>query len=451
MHFKDLVQKQRDYFSSGATQPVEFRKQQLEKLKRLVVDNKDRYIEAIYKDLKRPKVFSGGEIDHITTEIDYFLANLDEWVKPEQKEDEPFGKPFIYKIPLGVILIISPFNFPISLALRPLATALAAGNTAILKPSELSENSANVLNSTLSSIFPEELVAVVEGDAQVSTALLQERYDHIFYTGSPAIGKIVMNAAARHLTPVTLELGGKCPAVVLDDTEIEKVAEKVAFGKYFNCGQICLTVDYILCEETVKDKLLENIKAQVHKLFGDTPKESPTYSRMINTNHFNRVQKLIKSTKGKLIYKPNDEDVHDDCYVAPRIYEVEKNDPLMDDEIFGPLLCVLPVKNLDEAIKFINQGEKPLGAYIFTEDQEKLERFLNEVHCGNAVGNGLMLTYGSNQIPFGGVGNSGMGSYHGKYGFDNFTHKKAVVKSSFFKAKKLLLSGGIILLKSDPS
>jgi len=430
MHYKELVQKQRDFFSTGKTNCVEFRKQQLQKLKQMVLDNKDAFVDSIYNDIRRPKAFAVGEINQITEEIDFFLANIDEWVKPEKRGQEAFGDTFIYKIPLGVILVISPFNFPVGLALRPLAAALCAGNTVVLKPSELSENAATLLNTTLTKTFPKQLVAVVEGDARVSTALLEERFDHIFYTGSPSIGKIVMAAAAQHLTPVTLELGGKCPTLVLDDTQLEKAAEKIVTGKWFNSGQVCLAVDYVLCKDSVKEKFLGALKEQVTKTFGEKPKESPYYARMINTNHFNRVQKLIRSTQGKLVYKAGDENDHDDRYVGPHIYDVKPDDPLMDDEIFGPVLAVLSVKDLEEAIKFINNGEKPLGAYIFTDDQAKIDRFFQEVHSGNTVANGVMLNYGSIKIPFGGVGQSGCGRYHGKFGFDTFTHEKSAVRSS---------------------
>jgi len=431
MHFKELVQKQRDFFFTGVTNNVEWRKEQLRTLKQLVIEQKDQYVEAIFKDLRRPKPFVVIEIQQIIDEIDFFLASVDEWVKPEEKGDEPFGKVSIYKIPLGVILIISPFNFPIGLALRPLAAALAAGNTVVLKPSELSENAATILNETLTKTFPKEIVAVVEGDAKVSSALLEERYDHIFYTGSPAIGKIVMGAAAQHLTPVTLELGGKCPTLVLDDTpDLQKTAEKIVNGKWFNSGQVCLSVDYVLCEDGIKDKFLEAVRTQVAKTFGEKPKESPYYSRMINTNHFHRIDNLLKSTKGKLIYKAGDENDHNDCYVGPYVFEVEPTDPLMDDEVFGPILSVLPIKGLDEAIKFINQGEKPLAAYIFSGDSKNVERFFSEVHSGNTVSNDVALNYGSIKIPFGGIGQSGIGRYHGKFGFDTFTHEKSAVKSS---------------------
>ncbi|KAI6239527.1 Aldehyde dehydrogenase [Aphelenchoides fujianensis] len=265
--------------------------------------------------------FKAAEVNGIVEEIDYFLKNLDEWVKPEKasarKADEPFGTASVYKLPLGVVLVISPFNFPIGLALRPLSAAIAAGNTVVLKPSENSENASTVLADTLAE-FPPELIVVVEGDARVSTALLEERYDHVFYTGSPAIGRVIMTAAAQHLTPVTLELGGKCPCVILDDSpDIKKVAEAVAKSKWLNAGQVCLSVDYILVTPAVKDAFIAALKAAIPAVYGEHPSKSPLYSRMINTNHFNRVINMIKHTDGKLLYKSIDANSHDEKFIGP--------------------------------------------------------------------------------------------------------------------------------------
>ncbi|KAI6197818.1 hypothetical protein M3Y94_01269600 [Aphelenchoides besseyi] len=430
MHFKALVQKQRDFFDTGATNSVEFRKQQLNKLREVVVTNRQKYVDAIHNDLRRPKQFCEVEVDGITGEIDYFLKNLDEWVKPEKKSDEPLGSTFIYKLPLGVVLNISPFNFPIGLAIRPITAALAAGNTVVLKPSENSENSSTVLAETLNQAFPPELLVVVEGDAHVSQSLLEERYDSIFYTGSPEIGRSIMSAAAQHLTPVTLELGGKCPCVILDTPDVEKLAQSLVNAKWMNCGQVCLTIDYVLITPQLKDKFIESFVTAIKKTFGEKPKESPLYSRLISTRHYNRVMNMIKKTNGKLIYKSDDETDHDDKYIGPHVYEVEPDDQLMQDEVFGPILSILTVDDLDSAIKFINKREKPLGAYVYTSDDAKAERFFQEVHCGNSCHNSMMTNYFSLNIPFGGVGQSGMGRYHGIYGFKTFTHEKATVRSN---------------------
>ncbi|KAI6211087.1 Aldehyde dehydrogenase [Aphelenchoides besseyi] len=364
-----LVQKQRDFFDTGATSSVEFRKKQLEKLREVVVTNRQKYVDAIYKDLRRPKQYC-------------------------EKSEEPFGTTFIYKLPLGVILNISPFNFPINLAIRPMTAALAAGNTVVLKPSENSENSSAALAETLNQAFPPVR------DAHVSQSLLEERYDHIFYTGSPEIGRVIMSAAAQHLTPVTLELGGKCPCVILDTPDVEKVAQSLVNAKWMNCGQVCLAVDYVLLTPQLKEKFIEA-----------------------------RVMNMIKKTNGKLIYKSEDQTDHDDKYIGPHVYEVQPDDQLMQDEVFGeqfvrrklivfvgPVLSILTIDDLDSAIKFINRREKPLGAYVYTSDDAKAERFFQEVHCAL-------------NIPFGGVGQSGMGRYHGIYGFKTFTHEKATVRS----------------------
>ncbi|KAI6234888.1 Aldehyde dehydrogenase [Aphelenchoides fujianensis] len=415
MGYSELIKKQRAFFNSGATRSFDFRRTQLTKLRDVLLTNDQLIFDAIFKDLRRPaNQTKMMEFDRIIMEIDYALEHLEEWMKPEEKQPEPFGTPFIYHDPLGVVLVISPFNFPAVLALRPIINAIAAGNTVVLKPSEVAANTAKALGEVLKH-FDEEFIAVVQGDAPATIALLEERFDHIFYTGSPGIARSIMTQAAKYLTPVTLELGGKCPAVVLKDAPLEQAIQSITHGK---------ATDYVLVEAAIKPQFLEQLKKAIGSKFRAQTEGEPRLHA--------RLQDLLTNTKGKLVYKPEDENDLSDLYIGPHVFEVEPTDVLMGGEIFGPILPVLTVENLQEAIDFINRGEKPLNAYIFTVDDKKIEKFLTETYSANAVSNGAVLNYycKSMQLPFGGVGESGMGAYHGKFGFDTFTHQKAVVKAA---------------------
>ncbi|KAI6181789.1 Aldehyde dehydrogenase [Aphelenchoides besseyi] len=427
-----LIKKQRDFFNKGVTREFEWRRDQLKKLREVLLTNDHLIYDAIYRDLRRPADQTKYmEFDRIIMEIDYALEHLKNWMRPERKHDEPYGVPFIYKDPLGCTLIISPFNFPAVLALRPLVNSISAGNTVILKPSEVASNTANALSRIFKS-FDEEFIAVVEGDAQATISLLNNRFDHIFYTGSPLIAKSIMAQAAVHLTPTTMELGGKCPAVVLEDCDLDRAVQSIVHGKFANVGQLCMATDYCLVEKKIFPQFVEKLKKLVVEKYGSKPKESSAYTRIINGRHFSRLQDLIDRTKGRLVYKPEDENDPTDLYIGPHLFEVDSTDVLMKDELFGPILPLITVDNLDFAINFINVREKPLNAYVFTKDEQKIERFLTSTYSANAVANGVVLNYYSMQLPFSGVGYSGNGQkYHGKFGFETFSHQKAVVKAKY--------------------
>jgi aldehyde dehydrogenase (NAD+) len=428
--FKELVDSQRKYFRTGQTKDLEFRKSQLKKLYEAVEKNKKQLAEAIYKDLRRPaEVNEQAEVVRCLKEIQYTLGHIDEWAKPIEKADEPAGKPVVVKDPLGVVLLLAPWNYPVTLVLMPLISIIAAGNTAVIKPSEVSEHTAEALDKVLSAAFDKEYIAVVQGGPQEANALLKERYDYIFYTGNSLVARAVMSAAANHITPVTLELGGKSPVFIESDVDIRTAAQRIAQGKWFNNGQTCIAPDYILTKSSLKTKLVEELEKAIKETYGDNPKANPHYSRVINQRHFDRLKHLLDTTKAKVVVKTGELD-REDCFIPPIVLDASKDDVVMQDEIFGPLLPVVSVEDIDEAIEYINNGEKPLAAYLFTKDEEKIQKFVRETSSGGVTINDVIKHVGAQQLPFGGVGNSGMGRYHGKYGFDTFTHEKALLRTS---------------------
>ncbi|CAD5233853.1 unnamed protein product [Bursaphelenchus xylophilus] len=434
-HFNAIVERQRDFFYSDATLPVEFRKQQLLKLRESIVKFADRIVDAIHDDLKRAKsIAKATEFDLILGDLDYFVENIEKWAATEERQETPFGKAFVYKQPRGVALIIGPFNFPIQLTIRPLIAAIGAGCTAVVKPSEVAENSAQVIEDLLTSTFDPEYVAVVQGDGSDTASLLEQHFDHIFFTGGTQIGKIVMAAAAQHLATVTLEMGGKCPCVIDETADIDEVISKFIMGRYLNNGQVCICPNHVIIHEKVKEEFVTKLVAAVTGLFGKHPKQHPLYARMISKKHWNRVHRLITASKGKVIYKSDDDDDHDDKFIAPYIVEVEADDALLEEELFAPIIPIITVKSKEEAFRFVRESrEKPLASYLFSKDKEFVEKFCREIYSGATVVNDVMSQYFNNDIPFGGVGNSGIGRTQGKYGFDAFTHEKSVVQCNSAK------------------
>uniref|UniRef100_A0A0N5ACH8 Aldehyde dehydrogenase n=1 Tax=Syphacia muris TaxID=451379 RepID=A0A0N5ACH8_9BILA len=340
----------------------------------------------------------------------------------------------IVKDPYGVVLIIAPWNYPVNLVLLPLIPALAAGNTVIIKPSELAPHTAAVITDIVQTYFDPQNVAVVCGGATETTNLLKERFDYIFYTGGPSVAKIIMTAAAKNLTPVTFELGGKCPVVIEDDADIEKSVKRIAWGKWLNCGQTCLAPDYILVKEALKPLLLDTFCRVIEEFYGKNAQESPDYSRIINERHFDRLKELVEATNGRIVYKGGEFD-RSDLFVPPIVADVDESDILMKDELFGPILPVVTVNDLDDAIRFINSREKPLAAYLFTKSNSNVERFYTETSSGGVCINDVILHLAVDTLPFGGVGNSGLGQYRGKFGFDTFSHQKAMLQRGFFSEK----------------
>ncbi|MEG5043360.1 aldehyde dehydrogenase [Microcoleus sp. B4-C1] len=426
----DIIQQQRQFFATGKTKDVDFRLEQLKKLKSAIELNQSRIVDAVKADLGRPEFEAYLEIASIA-EVNYALKNLKSWVKPRKVPasiDQFPASARIYPEPLGVVLIIGPWNYPFQLMISPLVGAIAAGNCAILKPSEIASHTSEVVADMISKTFDPAYVAAVEGGVEISQQLLAEKFDHIFFTGGTKIGRIVMEAAAKHLTPVTLELGGKSPCIVDSDIQVEYTAKRIAWGKFLNAGQTCIAPDYLLVDKKVKPALMAAIKTAIHDFYGDDPQQSPDYSRVINQRQVERLSAFIKD--GKIVVggqvKPEDR------YIAPTVLDhVSWDAPVMQDEIFGPILPVLEYDDFGEAIAQINARPKPLALYLFSKDKEKQQRILRETSSGGVCLNDTIMQVGVTSLPFGGVGDSGIGSYHGKASFDTFSHQKSVLQKSF--------------------
>jgi acyl-CoA reductase-like NAD-dependent aldehyde dehydrogenase len=427
---KDIIRQQREFFATGKTKDVEWRIEQLKRLKQAIVDDQEAIVNAVKADLGRPDFEAYIEIAAIS-EINYALKNLKSWVKPKKVAtsiDQFPASAKIYPEPLGVVLIISPWNYPFQLMISPLTGAIAAGNCAVLKPSEVAANTSRVIADIIQKTFDPAYIAVVEGGVEISQQLLEEKFDHIFFTGGTAIGKIVMQAAAKHLTPVTLELGGKSPCIVDSDVDLKYAAKRITWGKYLNAGQTCIAPDYLLVDRRIKSELLTEIQKCAVEFYGDDPAQSPDYARLISRRHFERLEPLLKD--GEIVMggqtKPEEK------YIAPTVMDqVSWESPVMQEEIFGPILPVLEYTDLKEAIAQINARPKPLALYIFSKDKQKQEQVLQETSSGGVCINDTVMQVGVSTLPFGGVGDSGIGSYHGKASFDTFSHYKSVLKKGF--------------------
>ncbi|XP_044105287.1 aldehyde dehydrogenase family 3 member A2 isoform X1 [Neovison vison] len=425
------IQRVRDAFASGRSRPLRFRLQQLEALRRMVQEREKDILQAIGADLCKSEFNAySQEVITILGELDLVLENLPEWVTatPAKKNlltmlDEAYVQPE----PLGVVLIIGAWNYPFVLTIQPLIGAIAAGNAVIIKPSELSEKTAQLLAKLLPQYLDQELYAVINGGIPETTELLKQRFDHILYTGNTAVGKIVMEAAAKHLTPVTLELGGKSPCYVDTDCDLDVACRRITWGKYMNCGQTCIAPDYVLCEPSLQHQIVQKIKETVKEFYGENIKESPDYERIINLRHFKRILNLLEGQK-IAFGGETDEATR---YVAPTILtDVDPEARVMQEEIFGPILPIVPVKDADEAIKFINSREKPLAFYIFSHNDKLVRRMIEGTSSGGVTANDVIMHFTLSSLPFGGVGSSGMGAYHGKYSFDTFSHQRPCLLKS---------------------
>jgi len=428
-----IVQAQKDFFATGKTKDVGFRKEQLKQLKQAISDFQEKITEALFQDLGKPKFEAiMTEVAYCGEEIDYFLKHLDRWAK-NQPVKTPLNffpaKSFIVPESLGQVLIISPWNYPFQLAIIPLLGAIAAGNCAIIKPSEITPNTSKVLSDLIAQTFDPSYITVVEGDKTVAQELLQQKFDHIFYTGGSAVGKIVMKTAAEHLTPVTLELGGKSPCLVEPDIHVEHSAKRIIWGKFINAGQTCIAPDYLLVHRSIKEELVQAMKAGLREFYGVNPTESSDYARIVSEKHFNRLREFLNN--GKII--AGGETNAETRYIAPTLLEaVSWEDPVMQEEIFGPILPILEYEDLDSAIAQINAYPKPLALYLFSQDKNKQQKVLQETSAGGVTINDTIIHIASTELPFGGVGESGMGAYHGKASFDTFTHYKSVTNRKFW-------------------
>ncbi|MFF5256126.1 aldehyde dehydrogenase family protein [Streptomyces leeuwenhoekii] len=424
-----VVARLRAAFRTGRTQPVEWRTAQLRRLREMLTDNGPELAAALHADLgKSAAEAHRTEIGFTVREIDHTLGHLTEWLRPEPAPvPEHLGadaRAWTQYDPLGVVLVIAPWNYPAQLLLAPLVGALAAGNAVVAKPSELAPATSAALARLLPAYLDTDAVAVVEGGIPETTALLAERFDHIFYTGNGTVGRIVMRAAAEHLTPVTLELGGKSPAFVDRGTDLDVVADRLVRGKFLNAGQTCVAPDYVLTDPETAAALEPALARAVEAVYGPDPAASPAYSRIVNERHFDRLVGLLDS--GRVVVGGGSDRTAK--YIAPTVLaDVDPEAPVMREEIFGPLLPIVTVAGPDEAIAFVNDRDKPLALYVFSESGETRARFAAETSSGG-LGYGLPLAHLTvSDLPFGGVGESGMGSYHGRYSIETFSHRKALL------------------------
>lgn len=428
----DIVKKQQTYFSSGKTKDEEFRVAQLQKLYDAVLKYEKEIEKALHSDLRKPEMEAWAtEVGVTLSEIKATIGLVKKWMKPERVNTPLFflpGSSWIYPEPYGVCLIISPWNYPFKNLMGPLIGCMAAGNTAVLKPSELSPATSALIAKIISETFDSSYITVVQGAADETQHLLEERWDYIMFTGGTEIGRIIYQKAAKHLTPVTLELGGKSPCIVDKETNLDVTVRRIAWGKFLNAGQICIAPDYILVHKSVKEAYLQKMKAVIKEFFGENPQKSPDFGRIISNKHFNRIKKLIE---GDVIVGGQTDEI--EKYIAPTVINnVKLSDKVMQEEIFGPIMPIIEWDKPEDVIKIINTGSKPLALYIFSTNSGFRERIINHTSSGAVVCNDLIVHAGHPYLPFGGVGNSGMGAYNGKIGFDTFSHKKPVMKRSFF-------------------
>lgn len=429
--FKSLVTKQREFFNTGVTKSETFRKEQLNKLKAAIIKYEKELLAALKTDLNKSEMEAyATEIGISIADIDYNLKRLSKWMKPERVSTPLFflpGSSWIYKEPYGVSLIIGPWNYPFKNMFGPVIAAMSAGNTMLLKPSELSPATSAVINKMVSETFDPRYMKVVEGGAAETTELLKERFDYILFTGGTEIGRIIYQAAAKHLTPVTLELGGKSPCIVDSDVDLDVTVKRIAWGKFVNAGQTCIAPDYVLINKKIKKDFIEKMKQTITQFYGAEPKASPDFPRIISNRHFERVKKLIEGD----VVVGGDSDASQK-YIAPTVIDnVTPDHKVMQEEIFGPIVPLVEYDTLDQVISFINKREKPLALYIFSKNKNFSERIINETSSGAVLVNDVMLHAGHPGLPFGGVGNSGMGAYNGKWGFNTFSHVKPILKRPF--------------------
>ena len=428
MKIEELLKKQREYFATGATLDVKFRVQMLKKLYKAVERSEARIAIALKEDLGKSD-YEGFmcEIGLVRSELSHMIRHTKKYAK-EKRVRTPMtqfpSRSFVKPCPYGNVLIMSPWNYPFLLTMDPLIDAIAAGNTAVVKPSAYSPATGAIVEEILQACFDEEYVAVVTGGRQENAALLQQKFDMVFFTGSQAVGREVLRHTAEHLTPAVLELGGKSPCIVDSAAKIPLAAKRIVFGKFLNCGQTCVAPDYILCQESVKDQLLEEMKKQITLQYGEKPLENPDYGRIVNRKHFDRICALIDESKLVAGGACNPETLQ----IAPTILSgVTWQDPVMQEEIFGPVLPVLTYKEPEEIFHLLEPMAKPLALYVFSQDKHFVRQVAARCRYGGGCVNDCVVHLATHAMGFGGLGESGMGSYHGKVGFDGFTHQKSIL------------------------
>jgi len=433
---RDKFNNSKAFFNTHKTKNLKFRKQQLKLLSKNIKNHENELLDALYKDLGKSKVEAyATEISMLLKSIKLMRKELKNWSKTKQTDTPLYlfpTKSYIKKEPYGTVLIIGPFNYPVQLVFEPLIGAIAAGNTAIVKPSELTPHVAIVIKDIIEDTFDEAYVSVVEGGIEETQALLSLPFDYMFFTGSEKVGKIVYEAAARKLIPVTLELGGKSPVIVDDTANIKVASERISFGKFTNAGQTCVAPDYILVQRKVKNDLIKALKKTITEFYGENIEKSPDFGRIVNQKHFNRLNDLIQIHKDNVVFGGNSS--KEDLYIEPTLLDNITNDnKIMKEEIFGPILPIITYDNFDEVLEIIQSKSKPLSLYLFSEDENMTHRVVEELSFGGGAINDTLMHLANPNLPFGGVGSSGIGQYHGKYSFDTFSH----MKSYTFKSTRL--------------
>ena len=425
---KDILQQQNHFFSSGKTIPAEFRLKQLESLKEAMIRHEADLAAALKADLGKSRMESYMcEIGLTLSELTWMQKHLRSLMRSKRVSTPAAqfaAKSFRSPSPYGTVLIMSPWNYPVLLTLDPLIDAIAAGNTAVVKPSAYAPCTFDVMKTIIEECFPKHYVAVVDGGRAENQALLQQRFDMIFFTGGKTVGREVLRHAAEYLTPVTLELGGKSPCIVDSTAKIRLAAKRIVFGKYLNCGQTCVAPDYILCDKRIRDELITAILAEIEKQFGKEPLKNPNYGKIINEKHFERILGLINGEK--LVYGGQSEP--ESLRIAPTVLNnITWDDAVMGEEIFGPLLPILTFDTLDEALDTVESHPHPLALYFFSEDKAAQKKVLDTCRFGGGCINDTIIHLATSDMPFGGVGESGMGSYHGRVGFETFSHYRSIV------------------------
>jgi aldehyde dehydrogenase (NAD+) len=428
MNVETLHKTQQNFFDTRKTQDVKYRVESLQRLKKVVESREQDVYNALAADLGKSEFEAFlTEYNVIISELKKYIYKTSKWSEPKRVKSSILNFPSKarrYPEPYGNVLIISPWNYPFQLALAPLIGAVAAGNTVVLKPSEFSNHTGKLLQEIIEEAFEKEHVSVALGDAEIAQKLTALKWDYIFFTGSPGVGKKIYQAAAKHLTPVTLELGGKNPCVVQESANIKVTAKRIVWSKFLNAGQTCIAPDYLLVHKDIKDQLIKEIKLQIHNFFGEVVKDSPDFPRIIRNEHFDKLVKMLENES--ILQGGNHE--RDSLYIAPTLLdEPSRDSKVMENEIFGPILPVISYSSKEDLEKWIDSYEKPLGGYCFTSDSKFEDWFIDRFSFGGGVINDAIVQFVNDRLPFGGVGNSGMGSYHGQKTFETFSHYKSVV------------------------
>lgn len=423
-----VVDRLRSAFRSGVTVPEQFRRTQLTKLMSMLKENEDRFVNALHEDLAKPRFEAIlSEVDIVVNDLIYTIANLSSWMQPEYVEKNLATKLddcSVRRQPLGVVLIIGAWNYPLQLLVLPMVAAIAAGNCVILKPSEISAATSRLIAELVPKYLSLDCFAVVTGGAEETTALLQNRFDHIFYTGSQNVARCILQAAAVHLTPVTLELGGKCPCFIYGRVNILYAARRLVWSKFFNAGQSCVAPDYLLCSPATRDAILPAIRQALEEFYSKEPQKSPDFSRIVSPRHWTRLMEMLGKTSGKVAV--GGESNQEEKYIAPTVVvDVAADDVLMGEEIFGPILPIITVDSLEQGIDFINSKEKPLALYVFSDESSAVKTVMDKTSSGGFCSNDGIVHMTLPSLPFGGVGASGFGHYHGRWGFETFSHQRS--------------------------